>query len=227
MSDSPWLAPFIRSLSADRLREIVLELACTEDRLYERLQKERAQEGGDDPIELTARYQSLLARILNKSNHRGLFDAWEEASNWLERVEAEMLPVAPQAALKLVEQFIAADETFLSNHYCDDESALLLQDACALWLRIAACCGGDQQMWVGRVYDMYCADGYCVRDELLSQAYILLDNSALQALAERFENDLRHGLGSEYQPKSALKLIASALCDKNSRVSTNMPMTDQ
>jgi hypothetical protein len=172
MSDAPWVAPFIRSLPADRLREIVLELACTEDRVYQRLQKERTQEGGNAPLEIIERYQSLLSRLLNKSNRRGLFDAWEEASNWLERVEAELLPVDPQAALNLVEQFIAADETFFSNHYCDDESALLLQDACALWLHVAARCGGDRQMWVGRVYDMYCADGYCARDVLLSHNWL-------------------------------------------------------
>jgi hypothetical protein len=224
MSDPLWLAPFIRSLSPDRLREIVVELACTEERVYKRLQKERAQEGGDDPVELTARYQSLLGKLLKRSNRGGFFDAWEDASNWLDRVEAELLPVAPQAALDLVERFIAADETFFNNHYCDDESSQLLQNACELWLHVAARCGGDQQTRVGRVYDLYCADDYGGRDKLLSQARILLDDSALRALAERFEIDLRKGLGREYHAKSALNLIANVLRAQSSGVSTNTPI---
>jgi hypothetical protein len=224
MSDPLWLAPFIRSLSPDRLREIVVELACTEERLYKRLQKERAQEGGNDPVELTARYQSLLDKLLYKSNRGGMFDAWEEASNWLDQVEAEMLPVAPQAALNLVEQFIAADETFFNNHYCDHESTPLVQNACELWLHVAARCGGDQQIRVGRVYDLYNADYYGARNELLLQARVLLDDSALRALAEQFENDLRQGVGRAYQAESALKLIATALRAQKSGVSTNTPM---
>jgi hypothetical protein len=201
------LAAFINSLSAKHLRKIVLDLAGTDDQVYRRLLRERALKGSDDPTKLIAHFQNSLDKLLNKSSRQGLFESWDEAFNWLECIETELLPIAPHAALDLVEQCIAADEIFFNNHYCDDESALLMQNACIFWIRVAASCGGDQQIWIGRVYDMYCADAYCAREELLLQAHILLDSSALRTLAKKLKNDLQLGLKNEFLAKSAIESV--------------------
>jgi hypothetical protein len=210
MHEHPGLASLVRSLSAKRLREIVLELARTEKNVRRRLLCEQSQEAGDDPLQLVARFQNLLDKLLNIPETAS-FKSWNKASNWLDRVEEELLPVAPQAALGMLEQLIAADAVLFSDTNSDSESSLFVENVCSLWLCAAARCDGDQQKWVKRVCDLYYADDYCARDVLLSQAHLLFDDQGLHALAERLRSNLSQ---DKHRMESALKLVACAMRDQ-------------
>jgi hypothetical protein len=168
-----------------------------------RLLRERSEEDGDDPMQLTARFKNSLDRLLN-IRACDAFNAWDAADDWLDRLEVELLPVAPQAVLALLEQLIAADEVLLSDNNCDLESATFLENVCSFWLYVAARCGGDQKKWIDRICDLFYVDDYCARDVLLSQAHILLEKPALRALSERLRRDLAH---DERQREYALKLL--------------------
>ncbi len=223
MRDNSWFAPFVHSLSLERLREIMLELASTEESVRRRLLRERSQEVGDNPIQLAAHFQISLDKLL-KIPSRAVFNAWDDASNWLDRVEAELLPVAPRAALDLLEQLIAAEDVLFSDTDCDWEGGVLLENVCSLWLCAAALCGDDQQKLVVRTCNLYCADDYNARDALLSQAHLLFDEAGLRALAEC----LRHNLSKEpRQMQYALKLLANAFHEQKNIASGNGKKTSK
>jgi len=113
------------------------------------------------------------------------------------RVERELLARDPTAALSLVESFLKSDAKFFDR--ADDSDGCIgdaVREACRLWPRAAAQCKPPASGWTDRLFQLAQADDYGARDELLRSANLLLDETALRGVVERFDEELVGGVNS-------------------------------
>ena len=130
-----------------------------------------------------------------------------ELEAWLDDVETQLLPADPDAAWKLVDRFIRADEQILGS--ADDSNGSIgdaFRRACGLWQRAAAALPADPA-WVERIHALHADNGYGVRDALLDAAATRLSELELRRLARIYEEE---ALAAPKADKEYRRLTASA-----------------
>ena len=155
---------------------------------------------------------------------------------WLEQVARELLPKDPPAALSLFEAFIEADAAWFDG--ADDSDGVIgdsVRAACRHWLQAAARCETPPSAWPERVLELYEADVYGARDELLRRADLLLDEPAQRALVAGLESQLAQtveasGPGENppmevFHISAALSLLAESLRDPDVMVRATLRYT--
>lgn len=148
---------------------------------------------------------------------------------WLDQVARELMPKAPPTALELFQAFIEADAVFFE---CADDSDGTVGDAvrsgCRYWLQAASQCETPPGEWPGRVVELFTADDYGAREELLRRADLLFDEAGLLGLVSLFETRMTQamtGTSSADRPphevfraSAALSLLSEALRDPDVKV---------
>jgi hypothetical protein len=137
-------------------------------------------------------------------------------------------------------------ETFLRRRDAGDLVAVLLERAddsdgvigdvvraaCRHWLQAAARCETPRDVWPERVLNLYGADQYGAREELLRRADLLLDEPAQRGLVARFESKLAQELEASprggslpvevFSISGALSLLAESLRDPDIMVRASL-----
>lgn len=227
--DNDELTPFVRSLDQPTLSALLLELAAKDDAVRKRLDRLKL---ASQPRKLAAVFRKTLStwqRSTGFISYRESRAFGAELQGWRDEVERELLPKAPALALELIESLIESDAAFFER--ADDSDGWIgdaIRSACTLWLRAAAQCEAPPDGWTKRVSQLYVADDYGAREELLRSASLLLDEPALRALVELFESDLMKAMHAGDQAGSlpsgvfgasgALRLLGDALRDPDVHV---------
>ena len=152
---------------------------------------------------------------------------------WLDQIARGLMPKAPPTALELFQAFIEADAVFFE---CADDSDGAVGDAvrsaCRYWLQAASRCETPPGEWPGRVIDLFAADAYGAREELLRRADVLFDEAGLRGLVCLFETRMTQALAGAslagrpasevYRASAALSLLSEALRDPDVKVGAVM-----
>ena len=96
-----------------------------------------------------------------------------------------------------------------------------------MWLKAAKATGGESDEWIDRIHALYTRDEYGTREPLLDHANLLLTETQLRVLADRFQAEMRAALGERradermpvrtYHLGAAIGLVADALRDPELR----------
>lgn len=227
------LATFLQRQDAQTLANVLLELAQDHEAVKARLTRLQL---ADQPDKLVAGFRKTLnawrrsKRFMVGGEARG-FGRTLEA--WLDQVARELMPKAPPAALELLQAFIEADAVFFD---CADDSDGAIGDAmrsgCRYWLEAASRCEAPASEWPRRVVDLFTADAYGAREELLRSADILFDEAGLRGLVVLFEARMTQALAGAssagplpvevFSVSAALSLLSEALRDPDVRVKAVM-----
>ena len=130
-------------------------------------------------------------------------------------MERELCPRNPAAALALFQAFIEADGVWFEQ--ADDSNGMLgetVRSACRHWLRAAARCQTPSGMWPDRLVELYLADQYGARDELLRSANLLLDEAAQRALVAKLDARLSAAVDTcptPERPSNEIHVLSGAL----------------
>ncbi len=223
------LQTFIKRQDAPTLAAVLLELAESHDAVRERLTRLQL---ADRPDKLAAGFRKTLngwRRSTRFLTGRDARDFGLELEAWLDQVARELAPKSPPAALDLFQAFIESDHHFFERA---DESDGAVGDAvraaCRHWLQATAACETPPDEWPGRVVELFAADAYGAREELLRRADLLFDEAALRDLVSQFEARMEQAVAGSLpagQPSSevfrssaALSLLAQALRDPDVKV---------
>ncbi|MBM4335533.1 MAG: hypothetical protein FJ108_06415, partial [Deltaproteobacteria bacterium] len=176
---------------------------------------------GADPAALAAALDHRLKRFRSGRSfitygESGAFA--RELQGWLDDVETQLLATDAEAAWKLVDRFIRADERILGR--ADDSNGSIggaFRRACGLWHRAAAALPAEPA-WVERVHELHAGDEYGTRDALLDHAATLLSELELRRLARIYEREAESAPHDRESYRSlaagaALGQIACALGD--------------
>ena len=224
------LQTFIKRQDAPTLAAVLLELAESHDAVRERLTRLQL---ADRPDKLAAvGFRKTLNGWRRSTRFLTGRDAREfglELEAWLDQVARELGPKSPPVALELFQAFIESDHLFFER--ADDSDGAVgdaVRAACRHWLQAAAACESPPYEWPGRVVELFAADAYGARDELLRRADLLFDEAALRGLVSQFEARMEQavaGSSSAGRPSSevfrasaALSLLAQALRDPDVKV---------
>jgi hypothetical protein len=218
------LEAFLRRQDAADLVAVLLELANDHEAVQARLARMQL---ADRPDKLAAGFKKTLNAWRRSTKFYGYRDAGEFGrvlGGWLEQVARELLPKDPPAALSLFEAFIETDAAWFDR--ADDSDGVIgdsVRAACRHWLQAAARCETPPSVWPERMLELYEADEYGARDELLRRADLLLDEPAQRALVAGLESQLAQAVeasqGRENPPmevfriSSALSLLSESLRD--------------
>jgi hypothetical protein len=229
MSEQRDLQDLIETLSAERRGALLLELAERYDVVRARLEREGLAQ--NSPNRLATELRRTLAAWKRR---RGLLDYRAtrafagELAEWLATVEREILPRSPALALALAESLLEANQALIESG--DDSAGAVggeLRDACLVWLRAAKATGDESDEWIDRIHALYTRDEYGTREPLLGRANLLLTETQLRVLADRFQAEMGAVLGERradermplrtYRLGAALGLVADALRDPELR----------
>ena len=229
MAERGDLQGLIEALSAERRGALLLELAERYEVVRARLERESLVR--DSPKALATELRRTLAawkRRRGTPDYRDSRALAGELDEWLATVEREILPRSPALALALAEDLLEADGTLLES--TDDsagEVGARLREACLVWLRAAKATGDESDDWIDRIHALYTGDEYGTREPLLGHANLLLTETQLRALADRFQAEMRAVLGERraderlplrtYHLGAAIGLVADALRDPELR----------
>lgn len=190
------LQTFLQRQDASTLAAVLLELAGDHEAVKARLTRLQL---ADRPDKLAAGFRKSLngwrrSRRFMVGGEARQFGRALEA--WLDQVARELMPKAPPTALELFQAFIEADAVFFE---CADDSDGAVGDAvrsgCRYWLQAASRCETPPGEWPGRVVDLFAADAYGAREELLRRADVLFDEAGLRGLVSLFEARMTQALG--------------------------------
>ncbi len=225
------LETFLRRQDAGVLVELLLELAANHDAVQARLAR---MQQADRPDVLAASFRKTLATWQRSTKYHGYAESGDFArklDQWLEQVANELQPRDPAAALALFEAFIQADATWF-EHADDSDGDIgdAVRAACRHWLQAAARCEVPSNGWLDRLLELFKADEYGARDELLRRAELLLDASSLRDLVAQLEARPASGAtrGGSMSPlhvadiPGVLLLLADALRDPDIMVRTTL-----
>ena len=223
------LEAFVAGLDAATLSSVLIELARDVETVRKRLDRLRL---ASQPKSLAAAFKATLIGWRRATHFIGYRDSHAfggELESWLGQIERELVPRDPEAALALVETFIESDAKFFER--ADDSDGAIgdaMREACRLWLRAAALCKPPTRGWTARLFQLANADEYGARDELLRSANLLLDEEALRALVDRFDQELIAGVNaaadtgplppSLFSASGSLHLLSEALRDPDVHV---------
>lgn len=223
------LQTFLQRQDVSTLAAILLELAEDHEAVKARLTRLQL---ADRPDKLAAGFR----KTLNGWRRSKRFMVGGEAREfgrgleaWLDQVAHELMPKAPPTALELFQSFIEADTTFFG--LADDSDGAVgdaVRSACRHWLQAASRCESPAAEWPGRVVDLFAADAYGAREELLRRADVLFDEAALRGLVDLFETRMTQALAGAapasppshevFRASAALSLLSEALRDPDVKV---------
>jgi tetratricopeptide (TPR) repeat protein len=223
------LQTFIKRQDSPTLAAVLLELAESHDAVRERLTRLQL---ADRPDKLAVGFRKTLNGWRRSTRFLTGRDAREfglELEAWLDQVACELAPKSPPAALELFQAFIESDHHFFER--ADDSDGAVgdaVRAACRHWLQAAAACESPPYEWPGRVVELFAADAYGARDELLRRADLLFDEAALRGLVSQFEARMEQAVAGSssagrpssevFRASSALSLLAQALRDPDVKV---------
>jgi len=218
------LEAFLRRQDAGDLVGVLLELAEDHEAVQARLARMQL---ADRPNKLAADFKKTLNVFRRSTKFYGYREAGEFGrmlEGWLDQVARELLPKHPPAALALFEAFIETDAAWFDR--ADDSDGVIgdaVRAACRHWLLAAARCETPPSVWPERLLELYEADEYGARDELLRRADLLLDEPAQRALVVGLESKLAQAVEASQRGESppmevfrisgALSLLAESLRD--------------
>ncbi len=227
------LETFLRRQDAGGLVDVLLELAKDHEAVQARLARMQL---ADRPDKLAAGFRKTLSGWRRSTRFHGYREAREFGhmlDGWLDQVARELLPRDPPAALALFEAFIAADAAWFDR--ADDSDGVIgdaVRAACRYWLQAAARCETPRDVWPERLLELYEADQYGARDELLRSAGLLLDEPAQRGLVARLESRLAQAVDASPRGQSppigvfhisgALSLLAESLRDPDIQVRASL-----
>lgn len=218
------LEAFLRRQEAGDLVTVLLELAKDHEAVQQRLARMQL---ADRPDKLASGFKKTLSGWRRSSKFHGYREAGafgRALDGWLDQVAGELMPKDPAAALSLFEAFIEADRTWFER--ADDSDGVIgdaVRAACRHWLQAAARCEAQRDAWPERLLQLYQADQYGARDELLRCAHLLLDVHAQHGLVAKLESQLSQALDASPHGASlpidvirisgAMSLLAESLRD--------------
>ena len=174
---------------SDALAAFLVRLAEEDDALRERIETLALR---SEP----SAYAASLERRLKRFRSGRSFISYGESGDfarelcaWLDDVESLLLHVDPDAACKLIDRFIRADQRILDR--ADDSNGSIgdvSRHACRLWHRAAAALPADPA-WVERVYQLHAGNDYGTRDAILDEAATSLSELDLRRLARIYEQE--------------------------------------
>ncbi|MCO5108808.1 MAG: hypothetical protein M9907_17245 [Burkholderiaceae bacterium] len=227
------LETFLRRQDAGDLVTVLLELANDHEAVQARLARMQL---ADRPDKLAAGFKKTLSGWRRSTRFYGYREAGEFGrmlDGWLDQVARELLPKDPPAALSLFEAFIEADAAWFDR--ADDSDGVIgdaVRAACRHWLQAAARCETPRDVWPERLLELYQADQYGARDELLRRADLLLGEPAQRGLVARLEPQLSEALDASPRGESppidvfrisgALSLLAESLRDPDIMVRASL-----
>jgi len=222
------LQTFLERQDAPTLVAVLLELAEDHEAVKARLTRLQL---ADRPDKLAAGFR----KTLNGWRRSKWFMVGGEAREfgrtleaWLDQVARELMPKAPPTALELFQAFIEADAVFFE--LADDSDGAVgdaVRSACRYWLQAASRCETPPGEWPGRVIDLFAADAYGARVELLRRADVLFDEAGLRDLVSLFETRMTQAVGGAstsrpspevFGASAALSLLSEALRDPDVKV---------
>lgn len=218
------LEAFLHRQEASTLCAVLLDLAEAHDAVKQRLARLQL---ADRPDKLATGFRKTLAAWRRSTRFHGYRDSREYGSMlvaWLDQVACELAPKDPPAAVALFESFIESDSTWF-EHADDSDGAVgdAVRAACRHWLEAAALSESPPDAWPARLTQLFLADEYGAREELLRRADLLLDEPALRTLASQFDARMDDALidttqangrsADAYKMSAALSLLAEALGD--------------
>ena len=222
-------ADFLARQPKETLVAVLLELARDHEAVQARLARMQL---ADQPDKLAAGFRKTLAAWKRSSKFYGYREAREfgrDLEGWLEQVERELCPKDPPAALALFQAFIEADASWFER--ADDSDGVIgdaVRSACQQWLRAAARCETPASVWPDRLLELYLADRYGARSELLRRAGLLLDEAAQRELVAKLDAQLASTLAACPTPQDppyevfrisgALSLLSESLRDPDVKV---------
>ena len=179
------LEAFLRRQEARDLVAVLLEFAKDQEAVQQRLARTHATGRSpgqtrvglqEDAVRLAAFHQ--VPRLPRSGCVR------THARRLAGSVARELLPKDPAAALSLFEAFIEADQTWFER--ADDSDGVIgnaVRAACRHWLQAAARCEAARDAWPEHLLQLYQADEYGARVELLRCAHLLLDEPEQRGLS--------------------------------------------
>src|SRR6185369_9436300 len=197
------LEAFLRRQDAGDLVGVLLELAEDHEAVQARLARMQLS---DRPDKLAADFKKTLNVWRRSTKFYGYREAGEfgrKLEGWLDQVARELLPKHPPAALALFEAFIETDAAWFDR--ADDSDGVIgdaVRAACRHWLLAAARCETPPSVWPERLLELYEADEYGARDELLRRADLLLDEPAQRALVAELESKLAQAVEASQRGES-------------------------
>ena len=225
------LEVFLLAQDVPTLAGVLLELSLEHAAVGERLDRLRL---ADRPSRLAASFRKSLNAWKRSTRFVPYAEAGafgRELERWLAQIERELLPKDPPAALELAEAFIQSDGSFIERtDDSDGDVGSALRAGCLLWLKAAARCEAPPDQWPDRLLHLAKDDDYGVREDLLANANLLLDEAAMRQLVARFEDELRAVLAAAqaghesrlpvevFTASGALTLLSQALRDPDVQV---------
>jgi hypothetical protein len=223
------LETFLRRQNAVDLVAVLLELAKGHEAVQARLARMQL---ADQPDRLAAGFKKTLSgwrRSTRFYRYREVIEFGSMLDSWLDKVARELLPRDPPAALSLFETFIEADAAWFDR--ADDSDGAIgdaVRAACRHWLQAAARCDSPLGVWPERLLELYQADQYGAREELLRRVGLLLDEPAQRGLVARLESQLAQAFDASprgegppvevFRISAALSLLAESLRDPDINV---------
>jgi hypothetical protein len=176
------LQTFLQRQDGSALVAVLLELAADHEAVQAHLTRLQL---ADRPDKLAAGFRKTLNGWRRSKRFMVSGEAREfgrTLETWLDQIARELMPKAPPTALELFQAFIEADAVFFE---CADDSVGAVGDAvrsgCRYWLQAASRCETPPGEWPGRVIDLFAADAYGAREELLRRADVLFDEAGQRA----------------------------------------------
>lgn len=223
------LPTFLQRQDASTLVAVLLDLARDHEAVQARLIRLQL---ADRPDKLAAGFRKTLSGWRRSKRFVTGGEAREfgrELEAWLEQVARELMPKAPPEALELFQAFIEADAVFFERA---DDSDGAVGDAvrlgCRHWLEAASRCETPPSEWPGRVVELFTADAYGAREELLRRADVLFDGAGLRGLVSLFETRMAEAIvaappsgrpsSEAFRASAALSLLSEALRDPDVKV---------
>jgi len=228
-SPSEDLAGFLDRLPKKTLVTVLIELAQDNEVAKGRLARLQL---ASQPDKLASSFRKTLAAWKRSTKFYTYSDAHtfgRGLEGWLGDVARELCPVDPTAALALFQAFIEADTSWFEQ--ADDSGGAIgdaVRSACRHWLSAAARCETLPGGWPDRLLELYLADQYGAREELLRCANLLLDEAAQRKLVDKLDAQLVSVIGTcptlqnppfeIFRISGALSLLAESLRDPDVKV---------
>lgn len=117
------------------------------------------------------------------------FDFDRELSEVINSIEEDLLPAAPEIAIKIIEKFMSADGKILER--VDDSAGVVwpeLQRLPVLWLQAAAKLPKPKGGWLKKIIKIAADNEYNSKDCFLDNVNILLEEKEIYQLIDYYKN---------------------------------------
>lgn len=216
------LANQLERLGAAALAQVLTELAEEDQALSDRLEGLTLR---NDPVLLAKALRRRLTSVRRGRRfipYRESFAFSLKLDAWLADVEEGLMEEAPEVAVELLERFLQSDTSIF--HRVDDSGGsvgFVFRRACGLWAQALGQTAPSRDR-VDRVYDLHAENSYGVRDGLLDEVAVVLNEFEMRRLATRYEQDVEDAMAasregardfSVFSAVAAMGQVACALED--------------